>query len=68
MEKHNDWLASMFFQPDMNLQDLADMGVTTENSELKSRDYYKSVGAIKEAFSENGVFNDKAYNAYYFPK
>lgn len=65
MEKHNDWLASMFFQPDMNLQDLADMGVTTENSELKSRDYYKSVGAIKEAFSENGVFNDKAYNAYY---
>lgn len=65
MEKHNDWLASMFFQPEMNIQDLADMGVTTENSELKSRDHYKSISAIKDAFSENGVFNEKAYNAYY---
>ena len=51
MEKHNDWLASMFFQPDMNIQDLADMGVTTENSELKSRDFYKNQSAIKEAFT-----------------
>ena len=42
MEKHNDWLASMFFQPNMSIQDLADVGVTTENSELKSRDFYKS--------------------------
>lgn len=41
------------------------MGVTTENSELKSRDHYKSISAIKDAFSENGVFNEKAYNAYY---
>ena len=65
MEKYNDWLASVFFQPDMSIQDLADMGVTTENSELKSREFYKSQEAIREAFTKDGKFDDKAYNAYY---
>lgn len=65
MEKHNDWLASMFFQPNMSIQDLADVGVTTENSELKSRDFYKSQTAIRDSFSKDGKFDEKSFDAYY---
>lgn len=66
MEKQNDWLAAIFFQPDMSIQDLADLGITPDNSELKTREYYKNIPEIQEAFKDdNGKLDEKKFNGFY---
>lgn len=67
MEKRkNDWLATLFFSPDKSIQDLANYGITTDNSSLQNRDFYKNVPAIQEAFTDNnGHFDNAKYNKFY---
>lgn len=65
-QKKNDWLATLFFSPDKTPQDLADLGITTDNSSLQNIDYYKNIPQIQEAFKkENGQFDDAAFTNYY---
>lgn len=65
-QKKNDWLATLFFSPDKTPQDLADYGITTDNSSLRERDYYKNIPQIQEAFKkDNGDFDDLKFNNYY---
>lgn len=64
--RKNDWLATLFFSPDKSIQDLANYGITTDNSSLQNRDYYKSIPAIQEAFIDNhGNFDNAKYNKFY---
>ena len=64
--KQNDWLAAIFFQPDYTIQDLADLGITPDNSELKSRDYYKKLPEIQEAFKDDkGKLDEVKFNGFY---
>lgn len=64
--RKNDWLATLFFSPDKSIQDLADYGITTDNSSLQNRDYYKNIPAIQEAFTDDhGNFDNAKYNKFY---
>ena len=65
-QKKHDWLATIFFSPDKSIQDLADFGITTDNSTLYSRDYYKNIPEIKEAFqTDSGKFDEYKFNSFY---
>lgn len=65
-QKKNDWLATRFFSPDKTLQDLANLGITTDNSSLQEKDYYKKIPQIQEAFkTDSGNFDDFKFDKYY---
>lgn len=65
-QKKNDWLATLFFSPDKTLQDLANLGITTDNSSLQEKDYYKNIPQIQEAFkNESGNFDNVKFDKYY---
>lgn len=65
-QKKNDWLATLFFSPDKTPQDLANLGITPDNSSLQDKDYYKNIPQIQEAFkTESGKFDESKFNNYY---
>lgn len=65
-QKKNDWLATLFFSPDKTPQDLANLGITTDNSSLQEKDYYKNIPQIQEAFkNESGNFDNIKFDKYY---
>lgn len=65
-QKKNDWLATLFFSPDKTPQDLANLGITTDNSSLQDKDYYKNIPQIQEAFkNESGNFDNVKFDKYY---
>lgn len=65
-QKKNDWLATLFFSPDKTPQDLANLGITADNSSLQEKEYYKSIPEIQEAFkNESGGFDNAKFDKYY---
>lgn len=64
--RKNDWLATLFFSPDKSIQDLADLGITTDNSSLQDREHYKNIPTIQDAFkNDDGNFDNEKYNSFY---
>jgi hypothetical protein len=64
MKKH-DWFAANLFQPELSITDFYNAGITPNNTEIKSKDYYKSVPAVVDAFTENGTFNENKFEKFY---
>lgn len=59
-QKKNDWLAALFFQPDKSVQELVNLGITPDNSNVKDREYYKGIPEIQEAFkNDRGEFDNQ---------
>ena len=65
IQKKNDWAVTLFFNPDKSIQDLANLGITVETSDIKDKEYYKSYPEIQEYFTQDGKFNDVAFNNFY---
>ena len=65
IQKKNDWAVTLFFNPDKSIQDLANLGITVETSDIKDKEYYKSYPEIQEYFAQDGKFNDVAFNNFY---
>ena len=65
IQKKNDWAITLFFNPEKSLEDLANYGITTENSDIKDREYYKSYPEIQAYFTEDGKFNEVKFNNFY---
>lgn len=65
MEKQNDWLAILSFQPDLSLDDLVSAGISTENTGMKSKEAYKEIPKVVEMFSKDGKFDEAAFDSFY---
>ena len=65
MTKQYDWFAASLFQQDLSTDDFYDLGITPDNSEIKSQDSYKNIPEVVEAFSVNGKFDDNAFDTFY---
>lgn len=63
--KKNDWFASLLYQPDYSLEQFKDIGITPENTSFRSRDEYKNIEAVREAFTKDDKFDEKAFNSFY---
>ena len=64
MKKH-DWFAANLFQPDMSIDDFYNAGITPANTEIKSKDEYRSNPKVIELFSSTGEFDEKAFETAY---
>ena len=66
MEQKNDWLATLFLNPDKGSESFSASGVNAENTIMYDKDYYESVPQIKQKFSDaEGNFDQKAFDQYY---
>ena len=64
--KKNDFFAILVKNQDLNITDLRDNGITPENSALLSKNDYKSMPQVQEAFKDdNGKFDEKKFNIAY---
>ena len=63
-QKKNDWLAALFFQPDKSVQELVNLGITPDNSNVKDREYYKGIPEIQEAFINDKLPKFRALQVY----
>lgn len=64
MKKH-DWFAANLFQPELSIDDFYNAGLTPDNTSIKSRDDYKAIPEVIDAFTKDGKFNEEAYNSFY---
>ena len=65
--KKNDWFATLLFQPEMTIDDFASNNITPDNTELKSKDYYKGKQQVIDYFTNKntGKFDEDVFdNAY----
>lgn len=66
MSKKYDWFAANLFQPGLSTDDFYNLGLTPDNSEIKSKDAYKSLPDVISKFTnENGEFDNKAFDSFY---
>ena len=64
--KKNDFFATLVKNQDLSIADLRDNGITPENSALLSKNDYKSMPQVQEAFKDdNGKF-DEYTNKWFF--
>lgn len=66
MAKKNDFFAATLNAPEnFGFDDFFTHDITPENTELKDPEYYKTVKQVQNKFTENGTFNEDAFNSYY---
>ena len=64
--KKNDFLATLVKNPDLTLTDLKTAGITPDNTALLSKEEYKSIAGVQEAFKgDDGKFDEKRFNTFY---
>lgn len=66
--KQNDWLVAGLNNPDYSISDFFISGLNIDNTQLLSEDQYKTSSFIRDQFTENGVFNEDAFNKFYKKK
>lgn len=64
--KQNDWLATLYYNPDLDLSDLKKLDITPDNTDFKTASEYKNMSQIAEIFkTEDGQFDNKKFDAFY---
>lgn len=66
MSKSNDWLVAGINNPDFTVQDFADAGLDTSNTQLLSKDEYLKSDFIKSKFTgDDGKFKQSEFDNFY---
>lgn len=65
MEKINDMLLATLANPQAKTFDFLDNNVLPENTQMLSREEYKSKKSIKDRFTSNDKFDEEAFNQAY---
>jgi hypothetical protein len=63
--KQHDMLLAVLSKPDASLLDFAASNITGENTQLLNREEYKASKYIQEQFTDDGKFNEDAFNNFY---
>lgn len=63
--KENDWLVAGILNPEFNTSDFLISGLTSDNTQLLTQEQYKKSPFVKEKFTENGIFNEQAFEDFY---
>lgn len=61
----NDWFLAVVENPTMNLSDFETVGLNTENTALKDKEFYKSNSYVRELYTTNGKFDEAKFNEHY---
>lgn len=63
--KQNDWIVAGITNPNIDVGQFLLSGVNAANTQLLSADEYKKSTFIKDKFSQNGVFDEAAFDEFY---
>lgn len=63
--KPNDMLLAVLNKPNASTADLLKNDINLTNTQLLSREDYKKTPLVKKAFTQDGVFNEEAFNKVY---
>lgn len=63
--KQNDWLIAGILNPEFSTKDFLVSGLTPDNTQLLTLEQYKNSSFIRDKFTENGAFNEKAFEDFY---
>lgn len=66
--KQNDWIVAGLTNPDTTTSEFLISGLNIDNTQLLSADQYKKSSFVRDHFSDNGVFNESAFDSYYKQK
>lgn len=62
---NKDWIATLMFNNPSSLEEIAANGITPDNVDLQSPEYYKEKKEVQEKFSKNGEFDEVQFNNFY---
>lgn len=65
VEKPNDILIATLHKPEASAFDLVKNNINAQNTSLLSKDEYKQTPFVKKYFTQDGVFNEDAFNKAY---
>jgi hypothetical protein len=66
VNKPNDWFATRFLNPDQTPESLVVEGISTSNTKIEDREYYRNIPEVKEAYTdEYGTFKEREFNDTY---
>jgi hypothetical protein len=65
IKKPNDIFVATLHKADASVYDLAKSGITSENTQILSKEDYKQSEFIKSKFTENGKFDEGKFDQYY---
>lgn len=63
--KENDWLVAGILNPEFSTSDFLISGLTPDNTQLLTQEQYKNSSFVKDKFTENGIFNEQAFEDFY---
>lgn len=63
--KQNDWIVAGLSNPDTTTSEFLISGLNIDNTQLLSPDQYKKSSFVREKFTNNGNFNEQAFDSYY---
>ncbi len=63
--KQNDWILAGLSSPELSTSDFILQGLNLSNTQLLPSSEYKKSSYIKDRFSNNGVFNENAFDQFY---
>jgi hypothetical protein len=66
--KENDWIVAGINNPDSSPADFLMAGLNVTNTQLLPKDTYKKSNYIKDKFTEDGKFNESAFDDFYKKK
>ena len=65
-DKPNDWIATILYNPNKDIDDLAKAGITGQNTTMKDAKYYSEIPEVRETFkNSDGSFDNKKFNEFY---
>lgn len=65
MSRPNDWFATLMYNQPSSFEEVVANGVTPNNTEIKSEDFYKNLPEVKDAFTKDGKFDETSFNNFY---
>lgn len=63
--KQNDWIIAGLASPDMSTSEFLIAGLNIDNTQLLTKEQYKKSSFVRDRFTENGVFNEDAFDTFY---
>lgn len=63
--KENDWFLAVSENPDFQVSNFMQVGLTTDNTQLKDKSFYQNSQYIQELYQKDGKFDQASFDAAY---
>lgn len=63
--KENDWIVAGLNNPNYSTSEFLVSGLNLDNTQMLSQEFYRNTPFVKEHFTQNGTFDEQAFDSYY---